>query len=536
MAIQKITFTEWTPDQPSIVENLSYVYNVVPAAVGYTPFPLAVDYSNSASETLNAVFAGRFSSTTNVFAGGTTKLFKFDSSDLSMDNVSKAGDYTNVQKWNFVQFGNTVIAANNRDKLQGFTLGSSTLFADLAVNAPVAEYVTVVRDFVVAANLDSGTNANKVQWSDINDESDWTSGATSQSDYQIIADGGNIRGITGGEFGLVLLDRAIVRMTYIGSPYFFQFDTIAKGLGCVEGNSVTKYGNVTYFLGEEGFYSCDGQTVTPIGNEKIDRWFWSNANPSKLSNMSATVDSFRKIVVWNFETTFGKRGLMIYNWQVQKWAYGETLAQVIATSASAGATLEGLDINYVINAGSFVVGKEYSITEIGTTNFTLIGASANTVGLRFTATGVGSGTGKAIDLAAAAAGGFTLDTMQTSLDSALYTGGKTLFAGAVGGKVVTFTGQPSSAQIDTGYVGSQYNSTVTLARPLVDSGSASVAIKSVNLLNQVVDYGSYVDASSENRVSLRSNGKYHSLSIKPTGARWSNALGVDIEIVQQGTR
>lgn len=536
MAIQSITFTEWTPDQPSIVENLSYVYNVVPAAVGYTPFPSAVDYSAAASENLNSVFAGRFSSTTNVFAGGATKLFKFDSSDLSMDNVSKSGNYSAVEKWNFVQFGNTVIAANNVNKLQGFTLGSSTLFADLAANAPVAEYVTVVRDFVVAANLDSGVNANKVQWSDINDESDWTSGATSQSDYQIIADGGNIHGITGGEFGLVLLDRAIVRMTYIGSPYFFQFDTIAKGLGCIEGNSVTKYGNVTYFLGEEGFYACDGQTVTPIGNEKIDRWFWSNVNPANLSTMSATVDSFRKIVVWNFETTFAKRGLLIYNWQVQKWSYGETDAQVIATSASAGATLEGLDINYVINAGSFVTSKEYTITEIGTTDFTLIGASANTVGVRFTATGAGTGTGKAIDLAAAAAAGFTLDTMTTSLDSNLYTGGKTLFAGAVGGKVVTFTGQPSDARIDTGYVGSQYNSTVTLARPLVDSGSASVAIKSVNLLNQVVDYGSYVDASSENRVSLRSNGKYHSLSIKPTGARWSNALGVDIEIVQQGTR
>jgi hypothetical protein len=435
-----------------------------------------------------------------------------------------------------VQFGNTVIAANNVDKLQGFTLGSSTVFADLAVNAPVAEYVTVVRDFVVAANLDSGTNANKVQWSDINDESDWTSGATSQSDYQVIADGGNIRGITGGEFGLVLLDRAIVRMTYIGSPFFFQFDTIAKGLGCVEGNSVTKYGNITYFLGEEGFYACDGQTITAIGNEKIDRWFWSNANISKLPEMSATVDSFRKIVVWNFETTFAKRGLLIYNWQVQKWSYGETDAQVIATSASAGSTLEGLDINYIVDAGSFVVGKEYTIAEIGTTDFTLIGASANTVGLRFTATGAGSGTGNAIDLAAAAAGGFTLETMTTSLDSPLYTGGKTLFAGAVGGKVVTFTGQPSSAQIDTGYIGSQYNSTILLARPLVDNGSASVAVKSINLLNQVVDYGSYVDASSENRVSLRSNGKYHSLSIRPTGAQWSNALGVDIEIMQQGTR
>lgn len=536
MPTQRIEFTEWTPDQPSIVENLAMAKNVVPAAVGYNPLPLAVDYSAAASEDLNAVFAGRFSSTTNVFAGGATKLFKFDSSDLSMDNVSKSGNYSGVDRWNFVQFGDTIIAANNVNKLQGFTLGSSSLFADLAVAAPVAKYVTVVRDFVVAANLDSGTAANKVQWSDINDESDWTAGATSQSDYQIIADGGNIRGITGGEFGLVLLDRAIVRMTYIGSPYFFQFDTIAKGLGCVEGNSVTKYGNTTYFLGEEGFYACDGSTVTPIGNEKVDKWFWSNANPSKLSNMSATVDSFRKIVVWNFETTFAKRGLMIYNWQVNKWSYGETDAQIVATSASAGTTLEGLDINYKVNAGSFVTSKEYTIAEVGTTDFTLIGASANTVGVRFTATGAGSGTGSAIDLEAAAAAGFTLDTMTTSMDSALYSGGKTLFAGAIGGKVVTFTGQPSSALINTGYIGSQYNSIVTLARPIVDDGSCNVAIKSANLLSQVPDYGTYIPADSENRVSLRSNGKYHSLSIIPTGARWSNALAIEIDITQQGVR
>lgn len=48
-----------------------------------------------------------------------------------------------------------------------------------------------------------------------------------------------------------------------------------------------------------------------------------------------------------------------------------------------------------VNAGSFVVGRKYKITLVGTTNFTLIGASANTVGVVFTATGVGSGTGTA---------------------------------------------------------------------------------------------------------------------------------------------
>jgi len=220
MATQRITFTEWTPDQPSVVENLSVAKNVAPAAVGYIPFPLAVDYSAAASENLNNIFAAKFSSTTNVFAGGATKLFKLDGSTLALNNVSKAGNYTNIDKWRFIQFGDTVIAANGHDKLQSYTLGSSTLFGDLAAVAPVADYVAVVRDFVVAAGLDSGTNANKVQWSDINDETNWTAGGASQSDFQIIPDGGNIRGITGGEFGLILLERAVVRMSYIGSPYF----------------------------------------------------------------------------------------------------------------------------------------------------------------------------------------------------------------------------------------------------------------------------------------------------------------------------
>jgi hypothetical protein len=49
----------------------------------------------------------------------------------------------------------------------------------------------------------------------------------------------------------------------------------------------------------------------------------------------------------------------------------------------------------VVTAGSFVTGTTYRILTVGTTDFTLIGAAANTVGLTFTATGAGTGTGTA---------------------------------------------------------------------------------------------------------------------------------------------
>jgi len=46
-------------------------------------------------------------------------------------------------------------------------------------------------------------------------------------------------------------------------------------------------------------------------------------------------------------------------------------------------------------AGSFVIGREYEIATVGTTDFTAIGANSNTAGETFIATGVGSGTGTA---------------------------------------------------------------------------------------------------------------------------------------------
>ncbi|CAB4121514.1 Tip attachment protein J [uncultured Caudovirales phage] len=49
----------------------------------------------------------------------------------------------------------------------------------------------------------------------------------------------------------------------------------------------------------------------------------------------------------------------------------------------------------LIRAGSFVTGTVYTIQFVGTTDYTAIGASQNTVGVSFTATGAGSGTGLA---------------------------------------------------------------------------------------------------------------------------------------------
>ena len=53
------------------------------------------------------------------------------------------------------------------------------------------------------------------------------------------------------------------------------------------------------------------------------------------------------------------------------------------------------DLNGTVTAGSFVAGTQYMIKSVGTTDFTAIGADANTVGQLFVATAAGSGNGTA---------------------------------------------------------------------------------------------------------------------------------------------
>jgi len=76
----------------------------------------------------------------------------------------------------------------------------------------------------------------------------------------------------------------------------------------------------------------------------------------------------------------------------------QTLEFMPALDASSPFSLLYKQTRYVSGtktAGSFVVGKAYTIETVGTTVFTDIGSANNTIGTIFTATGVGAGTGTA---------------------------------------------------------------------------------------------------------------------------------------------
>lgn len=476
MAITRVTFGEWLPDQPGVIGALSTAKNCYPRAVGYGPFPNEEDYSGAASQNLTNVVAARdVNGDTRVFASGTTKLFRLDATDLSLDDVS-ATTYTNATMWKFTQFGNKLIAANEAHTLQAYDLTTTGNFANLSSDAPKAKFVTVVRDFVVSGF--QSDYQNRVQWSGINNETTWAASGTTQADYQDIPDGGRVQGVTGGEFGIVLMDRSLYRMSYVGTPLIFQFDNISRNLGCYESNSVIQWQGITYFLSDDGFYACDGQNVVNIGAEKVNRFFFNSLREAVLTEMSAAIDPSKNLVMWGYPSTDLTYRILMYHVPTKRWSYADTNVNRICPSSTPGVTLEGLDV------------------------------FSNSI-----------------------------DALMTSLDSRLWVGGKLQLAGVTATKIITFTGSPKTATIDTNDIETGSNqSMITLVKPVVDNGSGSVAVDSRLRLDNTIGFDGVTAADSENRVGVRSYGRYHRVRLQPSGNNWSSAIGVDVEIQQGGTR
>lgn len=77
------------------------------------------------------------------------------------------------------------------------------------------------------------------------------------------------------------------------------------------------------------------------------------------------------------------------------WINGNVVTNLLELNTVSSDPLFNNGTGNTVTAGSFTATKKYTIKTIGTTNFTSIGATSNTVGLQFAATGVGTGTGTA---------------------------------------------------------------------------------------------------------------------------------------------
>lgn len=475
---------------PDLSSTAVTAQNVIPWPRAYKSFPQTVVQSNA----LNARCQGGYFARDTVgnlynFAGTTSKLYVQSPGSSSYVDATRSsgGAYaTAIQDWwEMTQWGSTVIAVNGVDATQVITLGGSN-FAALAGSPPKARHITTIKDFVVLGNIDDGTPyPNRVRWSAINNSTDWTVSASTQADYQDLqGDGGWVQKVVGGEYGLVFQERAVWKMTYVGSPVIFQFDLIERNRGAFAPQGVIGWGNMVFFLAEDGFYEIiGGSPAMPIGAGKVDTTFLTDLRTAYAYRINAMIDPTNKTVMWAYPGQGSSDGtcnkIMVYNWAVKRWA------RVVDV------TLEAF--------------------------------------IRWAATGYSLDTLDSVSS--------SLDALPDSLDSRAWVGGaQNLAAFQTDHKAYTFTGTAMDATVDTGEAQlSSGRSETSWARPLVDGNAASVALRTRNRLADSGSYGLAVAQNSDGYCHIRSNARYHAGRITTTGA-FNFIQGIELAFSPGGER
>ena len=141
------------------------------------------------------------------------------------------------------------------------------------------------------------------------------------------------------------------------------------------------------------FLKKPNNPALPLPTPEYSRTFLDNHNNVLRLFFNQLTNVFDNILGPNGGQFIDCPNGLFFNTQDQNYAANDTAYAVEfdSTYLSNGVALEAV----TVTAGSFVVGVRYTIVSVGSTDFTLIGAASNTVGVVFVATGVGTGSGTA---------------------------------------------------------------------------------------------------------------------------------------------
>ena len=330
------------------------ILNVIPRGDGYGPFPSLSAYAAPLPAACRGAFyALKSDGTVVTFAGTSDRLFKLNNTDFTWTDVSSGGGTYSVlsanAQWQFAQTGNFVFATQANATLQMFDLSSASTFGNALGSPPQAAYIGVVGRFLVLSGLLS--NPYRIQWSGLNNfnaADSWISGIKS-SDFQDFPDGGIVRGVAGGEAGIIFQDQAIRRMSYVpGSPVIFQIDRITQDKGLYAPYSIIRAGERIFFYAGQGFHKIEpGGVPQPIGREKVDRTFLADLDKGNLQLMIGAADPRSTRVFWSYKSVSGTTGsydkLLGYDFLLDRFFSVAMTGEYLLGMSQTGLTLENLD-------------------------------------------------------------------------------------------------------------------------------------------------------------------------------------------------
>lgn len=480
-----IQFGEWQPDRaPHMSPALAEAENVLPLAGAYAPFPAHAPVSGTALPTAaRGFFAGILDDGSPAIYGATAStIYRVGNGSLT---TAYDGAPVSASRWWFAQVGGKLCAGCAGIPPVGGPLGAS--LAPLGGSPPWAAVgATVNRDYLALGDLDNeavdGAVPNRVRWSGFQNPDTWGTDIGTGADFEDMPDeGGPVVQITGGTFGTVFQRRAITRMVPTGSETtVFAFTTFEIGRGAVSAGAVCRIGALDFYRADDGFFVCDGTQSAPIGTDRVDDWFASNADPAKLDLMRSGYDPVHRCVMWAFPElgANANSAILAYSLADKKFTLIRSAMEEIGASATLPASLETMP---------------------------------------------------------------TPDSAALSWDDGSYAGKRPVLAGFDASHTYgTFTGAALASKLTTGDFQSApgLRSFVTGVRPLIDCASVQVAVgEREQATKDAIAWNAASSPGVDGTCPQRFDARYLRFrQTTPAGAVWTRSSGLEPAIRASGTR
>lgn len=260
------------------------------------------------------------------------------------------GIWTPCTTWSLDNWGQYLVGCSTTDgKVYEWQLVNGTVAQQIA-NCPTSNQGIIVTEERALMLLGAGGDPKKIQWSDLEDNTDWTPSGTNQAgSFNLNGHGKVITAIrTKGQI-LILSTIDAYTSTYVGLPFVYSFERVGSNCGVISANSIVATDTFAVWMGNGQFFMYDG-LVKSLPCEVSD-YVYSDMNVSQKSKVYAFNNSQFSEIWWFYpssDSTENNR-YVAWNYKENHWIIGN-LARTCAED-------EGIFLNPVM------IGADYKLYE-----------------------------------------------------------------------------------------------------------------------------------------------------------------------------
>ena len=341
----------FTPDaEPTTPGCVPDCNNFIPYEAGMKSAPALVSpgLSALASDSRGAAIIRTLSGTSRLFSGTSSDIY--EASGTTWNSVGSGYSLGSDDRWQFVGFGDSVLAVNSATNIVRSTGAGFSAVA----GAPKAKCIVSTRGFVLifATNEASyGDSPDRWWCSEYLNETGWTPALSTQCTTGRLVEGSG--GITAAvRFGsdvVVYKQRAMFLGNYVGTPEVWRFTGVSYDVGCVgpEAAADTNIGHI--FVGTDSIYHFDGTRAVPIATGQVRQWWLDNSSSQYRYRTKLLWDRDNSLV-WIFFPSSNSTGTcddcIVFHTGTSQW--GRVQQSVEAA------------VNYVSSAITYDTGPAYT--------------------------------------------------------------------------------------------------------------------------------------------------------------------------------